>query len=444
MSSALRIASVTQVLKDLLDNGLIDHDITGLTGQIVTVTSWPPDKIETEKGKEVSQLNIFMYQVTYNQGWRNVAHPSFNQKGERISNPPLAIDLHYLLTAYGSAELHTDILLGYGMQLFHETPVLTRDAIRKAIGPPSLLTGGTNLPSSLRLLSRSELSEQVEQIRITPEVMNIEDISKLWAAIGAKYRPTATYKATVVLIESNKSTKPGLPVKARNLYVKPFKIPVIEKILSQSGAGQPIRDDQKILPGYRLILDGNNFLDANAEVHIDGAKIDPVATNMVIESKLLSFDLPTLSSGIHEVQVVHPMPMGNESPPALHEGVSSVSKSFLLSPELIAAPTESGTTGTGNQLRSTTIGLKVDPFVNPGQRVVLLLNERTNTNAKAYSFQMPTSAFGSPPQPIQDIFIQVTKVKAGDYLVRIEVDGADSELQNDAQGKYVAPIVNIP
>ena len=34
MSTALAIASVTAVLKDLLNNGLIDHDITTTVGNV--------------------------------------------------------------------------------------------------------------------------------------------------------------------------------------------------------------------------------------------------------------------------------------------------------------------------------------------------------------------------------------------------------------------------
>jgi hypothetical protein len=175
MSTALRIAAVTQVLKDLLNNGMIDHNVSDAVQGSVTITSWPPDKVETTPDKEISQLNLFMYQATYNQGWRNVAQPAFNQKGERVSNPPLGIDLHYLLSAYGSRELHTDILLGYGMQILHETMALDRDAIRRSIAPPSLLDSG-GLPDSLKKLSTSELADQVEQIKITPEILSIEDI----------------------------------------------------------------------------------------------------------------------------------------------------------------------------------------------------------------------------------------------------------------------------
>ena len=45
MSNALAIASVTRVLKDLLNNGLIDHDVSDAVGGNVTVTALPPDRI---------------------------------------------------------------------------------------------------------------------------------------------------------------------------------------------------------------------------------------------------------------------------------------------------------------------------------------------------------------------------------------------------------------
>src|SRR5689334_21121444 len=144
MNTALRIASVTYVLKDLLNNKLIDHNVSGEMGVSVTVTALSPDKVDTSTDRELSQLNLFMYHVTPNQGWKNVGFPSFNGNGDRINNPPLAIDLHYLLTAYGSQEFHTDVLLGYGMQLLHETPVLDRKAINKSIASVTV-EGGPDL-----------------------------------------------------------------------------------------------------------------------------------------------------------------------------------------------------------------------------------------------------------------------------------------------------------
>jgi hypothetical protein len=207
MSTALAIASVTVVLKDLLNNGLIDHNVSASVGEVM-VSALPPDRIDALDTENKSRLNLFMYQVTPNAGWRNIGLPSRDGRGERLSNPPLALDLHYMLTAYGLEEFHSEILLGYGMQLLHETPVLTRAAIRTALAPPTPVVGGSGLPPEMQALSTSELAEQIEQIKIIQQSMSTEELSKLWPAFQAKYRPTAAYQASVVLIESHRSTKP--------------------------------------------------------------------------------------------------------------------------------------------------------------------------------------------------------------------------------------------
>ena len=84
MSSALAIAAVSASLKDLLNNGLIDHDLSSIGS--FTVTAQPPDRISTGQ-TEANQLNLFLYRVTPNQGWRNVGLPSRDTRGARISNP---------------------------------------------------------------------------------------------------------------------------------------------------------------------------------------------------------------------------------------------------------------------------------------------------------------------------------------------------------------------
>lgn len=442
MSTVLAIASVTQVLKDLLNDGLIDHDITGITGGNVTVTALSPDKIDTTPDNEPSQLNLFMYQATPNLGWSNRGLPSRNGRGERISNPPLALDLHYLLTAYGANELHTEILLGYGMQLFHENPVLVRDAIRRALAPPSPVGGG--LPSNLQALSTSELADQVEQIKITPEILNTEELSKLWAAFQAKYRPTAAYKATVVIIESRRSTKPALPVRDRNIYVIPFQEARIEKIKSQSAPGAPIVENHKILMGYKLVIEGNQLKSDVVKVNISGVEITPAAED--ISSTRIILPLPSdLSAGIQSVQVIHQTLMG--SPPEPHRGIESNVAAFVLSPD-IQSFNVTNVQGTGTALRSADIRLTVTPEVGESQRVILLLNEfitgATTALPHSYSFHAPPMTLLSPPAPTGDITIPISGVKAGRYLLRIQVDGAESPLETDAVGRFHAPQITIP
>lgn len=438
MSSPLAIAGITQVLKDLLNDGLINHDITNFTGTTVNVTSVPPDRIDLTA--EPTLLNIFMYQTTYNQGWRNDSLPSLNSRGERVNNPPLALDLHYLLTAYGGGvELHSEILLGYAMQLMHENPVLMRDSIRIALAPPSTGIEVSDFPLSLRAFATSGLADQVEQIKITPETMNTDDLSKLWTAFGAKYRPTAAYKVTVVLIESVRSLKPSLPVQERKIYVRPFNQPVIDKIKSQSGPGAPFIENQKILPGYRLALEGQNLQNDLVEINVEGVIVLPDEVN----NTRVVFTLPSeLYAGVQGVQVVQELLMG--SPPVPHKGIYSNAGAFILSPEIktLQVLNPAGSPGS----RSADIKIALKPFVSQKQRIVLFLNEFIPGDAEtalSYSFQLDEIPFASPPGDVDTVTIQINNVKSGIYLARIQVDGAESKLGIDSLGRYNAPQITL-
>lgn len=444
MSTALAIASVTQVLKDLLNDGLINHDVTGVIGSTVLVTALPPDRIDTSTTNEQSQLNLFMYQATTNAGWRNNGFPAFDSAGTRTGNPPLALDLHYVLSAYGSNELHMEILLGHGMQLLHETSVLSRDAIRRSLTPPVGGVSTGDLPLSLRALSTSNLADQVEQIKISPEEMNLEEISKLWTAFGAKYRPTAAYHISVVLIESQRSTKAALPVQARNIYVIPFKQPVISKVGSQSGPAAPVLFDQKILAGYRIVLQGYQFKNDIVLVNVGGIEVTPAIAD--ISDTSITFTLPpSLAAGVHGIQVVHPTLMGSPLQP--HTGVSSRSEAFVLSPRIISSQVLN-VQGSGNAPRSATVRLQLSPDVTDTQRIMLLLNELNppvpGVPPRAYSFQLLMSTVLSPPGSLDIINIPISGVRAGSYLVRIQVDGAESPLGTAANGDYNSPLITIP
>lgn len=214
-STPLGIAAVTYVLQRMLNDGLknrnpqsINNNISVLDAPLVSIQT--PDKI---KADTKDQLNLYMYMVSFNTGWRNQMQPVRNSSGARIENTPLALDLHYLLSAYTKGDdLNRDILLGFGMQVFHDNPTLSKAFIAAELAAPT--------PS---YLSESNLDKQVEHIKITPETLSTEEISRLWTAFGAKYRPSAAYKVTVLLMQTQRDIEPGPPVLSRNVYVKPFQ-----------------------------------------------------------------------------------------------------------------------------------------------------------------------------------------------------------------------------
>jgi hypothetical protein len=248
-----------------------------------------------------------MHQATPNAAWRNAAYPSRDASGRRIANAPLAVDLHYLLTAYSNADLQAEVLLGYAMQLFHETPVLARDAIRTALNPPNApVAAGNLLPSVYQALRASDLADQYEQIKITPSVMNTEELSKLWTAIQSHYRPTAAYQVTVVLIESQQRTRSSLPVLVRNIapqsaMVAP--IPEVEAVVYPAARIAAQLGDDIELDGHDLDGAQHALLLTNTRLGLSRS-ITPAASVVASE---VHFTLPAdpvnLPAGIHSAQL---------------------------------------------------------------------------------------------------------------------------------------------
>ncbi|MBD2211967.1 DUF4255 domain-containing protein [Calothrix sp. FACHB-156] len=206
MRHTIAMASVTAVLKNVVENGLTSDPITASIGDIL-VTAIPPDRI-TVGVDEHSQINLFLYQVTQNRNadWTSgelKQRITQSQKEQRPKNPPLALDLHYLLTVYGGKEFQTELLLEYIMQLFYDLPILTQDVIYTALQNTLTVNTSNILSPVLASTSVSTLAEQIGSIRISPEFSNMEETSKLWSMLQTQYRPSIGYQASMVLIKNN-------------------------------------------------------------------------------------------------------------------------------------------------------------------------------------------------------------------------------------------------
>lgn len=421
MSSPLALAAVTAVLRDLLNNGLIDHNITGALGNNVTVTAVPPDSIAIDGTNARTQLNLFLYQVTPNAGWRNVGLPSRDERGTRLANPPLALDLHYLLTAYGAAELHSEILLGYAMHLLHETPVLDRQAIRTA------LSGGTIdssiLPPAFQALAAADLADQVEQIKITPETLGTEEMSKLWSAIQGHYRPTAAYHLSVVLIESRRATRNALPVltrgerdlatgRERGVVAVGGLIPPYPMLTAIALPHKQIAAQQ----GDVVTLQGHNLEGGNVRVRFEHPRlVNPIEINLGLNAngENIAVTLPNDAAarlawppGVWSVTAILQRPGETFDR-------SSNSLPLLLAPRLdIPGSNAVRDAGSG----TVTIALAFTPQVRPGQTVSL--NAGGNEAPGDITVQTGTLDFIFPA------------LGAGQQWLRLRIDGADSLLVN--------------
>ncbi|NJM42395.1 MAG: DUF4255 domain-containing protein, partial [Anaerolineae bacterium] len=128
-----------------------------------------------------SALNLFLYRLA--------PRAVLQDARATLKLPPgsIGFDLFYLLTAYGAKDYTAETLLGYGVQAFCQTPMLTPDDVRKRIKTAKNKT-----------IEKAEVS--AHNLTITPSFMSLDDMSKIWSSLQAKYRPSVAYQVSPLII----------------------------------------------------------------------------------------------------------------------------------------------------------------------------------------------------------------------------------------------------
>lgn len=402
MSNYLAIATVTATLRQILQESIAELEINA------NVTHMAPKSSFFDK--DLCGINIFLYQVTPNSSWRNMDLPTRRHDGRLVQRPQVALDLYYLLSFYGDeTKLEPQRLLGRAVSALDSEPILTGARIEDAI--------------SNDYLADSDLAEQIERVKFIPLSLNLEELSKLWSLFADKsaYALSVTYQASVVLIEEEITPKPTLPVRESRLLLMPFRQPVIESI---SASFQQDKTPAIITAGSQIVIKGQNLRADDVKITFGGYP-DPVSPNQV-SKKQIKVTLPNgLRAGVNSVQVVHRLDFGPDS--GLHRGFESNVAAFVLRPSMTAQEADSGT-----------VTLTLSPMVGQTQRVMLLLNH-VDSPTTAYSFNAPTDR----ADETDTIEFVISHVQSGEYLVRVQVDGAVSLLETDKRGKYSKPTVRI-
>lgn len=204
MSNALAIATVTQALALLIESNLSpEMDIA-----VKVETRKPPAEPPVEP-----TINVFLYQVTPNPSMRHTDLPTRASDGTLLKRPVAALDLHFLISAYGEeAELVGQRLIGCVVRTLHEIPVMPAELIEIAAERP--------------YLAGSDLVDSPQRLRFTPTVMDIDETSKLWGMLHqTPYALSVAYQASLVLIEGRERPVPAKPVDRRTVTVLPFAAP---------------------------------------------------------------------------------------------------------------------------------------------------------------------------------------------------------------------------
>ena len=402
MSNYLAIATVTAALQQVLHT-----PVSNAVGSAVVGFNRP------DAGTATTPLvNIFLYQVTPNAAYRNEDLPTRRSDGSLSQRPQAAFDLHYLFTFHGNdAQLEPQRLLGAVATTLHSQPLLSTDNINNAVTTFSFLAG-------------SGLDSQIERVRFTPTALSLEEFSKLWSVFfQVEYSLSAVYQASVVLMESSDTPVPAPPVIQPNLYVVPFRSPYISQIIAQDG--KPITSVSTIL------IQGTHLMNPNTFVFLEGQELSPTA----ISDTQLTLPIPAnLHAGVKAVQVLQKIDMG--TPATIHRGFESNVAPFVLHPKVqsataVAAPTPPG---------GTNVTLTLTPNIGIGQRAVLLLNDVASATPTSFSSTAVVSTADA-----NQIVINIANVPTGTYLVRAQVDGAESLLTvNTVTNLLDGPTVAMP
>lgn len=418
MTTAYGIAAVTAILRELLNDGIVEHSLSGILSSLVGVSTMPPDRVIPANGVEPTQLNLFLHRVSANPGWRNEGLPARDASGrQRLANAPLSLDLHYLLSAYGAGDLHAEVLLGHAMQWLHERPVLTREAIRAALMPSPL--PGTPLQ---RALADSGLADQIELVKITPEYLDTEELSKLWTATQSHLRPTAAYRATVVLIEAAEPVRAPLPVLTRGrpipgttrdegVMVQPNlepALPTLEAVTPTSGQLVARLGEDIDLTGHHLDGTARTVLLFNDRVETEQS-LPALAGN---ESGRVRLNIPIAQAanfpvGVYRVGVSLVRP--TETDPRTSNRLA-----MTIAPQLTGLPMNVVRDGSG----TASFTLNFHPALRAGQSVVLILGQQEYAPRP---FVAPTTSldFVIPDAPVE---------AAPGHLARLRIDGIDSPI----------------
>ncbi len=204
MSNALAIAHVTQALALLIE--------ANLQPEIDMAVKVEPRKPSADPPPEPT-ITVFLYQVTPNTSQRGADLPTRASDGTLLKRAAAALDLHFLISAYGDeTELVGQRLIGSVVRTLHEIPVLPLDIIELAGEKP--------------YLAESDLAEAAQRVRFTPTVMDIDETSKLWGMLHqTPYTLSVVYQAALVLIEGRETPVAAKPVERSTVRVLPFGAP---------------------------------------------------------------------------------------------------------------------------------------------------------------------------------------------------------------------------
>jgi hypothetical protein len=132
---------------------------------------------ELAEGPEPSNtLTLFLFRITQNEHLRSRTTPG-DPPG---SNPPLSIDLHYLMSAWADNPLSEQTVLAWAMREIQMHPVLDSSSLS-----PEANWGAADM------------------VQLIPAELSNDDLFRIWDLLQPKYHLSVSYIARVIRIDTD-------------------------------------------------------------------------------------------------------------------------------------------------------------------------------------------------------------------------------------------------
>jgi hypothetical protein len=308
-----------------------------------------------------------------------------------------------------------------------------------------------NATSAYPFLAGNNLDTEVEMVKFSLLPLSLEEFSKLWSVFfQTAYCTSIAVQASVIFIEKISTPSPSLPVYRRNIYARPIQQPVIEQVLSQKTLADSVAAHMPIVAGDILVISGRQLHGDKIAARIAEIEVIPEDvsdTQVRVSLTTPPFPVDSLRAGVQGVQTIYRLNIGTPETP--HQGFESNVAAFVLRPKVTpgSVVVNASEVHEGVTYKDATLTLNIEPKVGLNQRFVLLLNEYDPPlNRASYEYRFDIKMPAPPPDPVANVSAVIKNVAAGDYLVRVQVDGAESPLDpgSDSENpKLVGPLVTI-
>jgi hypothetical protein len=275
------LSELTDFIVRKLDDAVQTGPLHGTSGPLpITVSGSAPDAVRSDGD---CQLSVYLFHIAEDRHQRN-AHmpPVARSRAQPIPFQPMALELHYLVSAYAKTKDNSFILeqqaMSIALRFFYEHPILMTSHL---------------FPRQLTITMQSESSEE---------------LGRLWQSFAVAGRLAVVYRVAVVFMDPQEAQAPAKKVGDYTVVADPEATPldVAPKITGPAAGASNIL---QIANGV-FTVNGTGFVSHATEVLIGTIALTEVEAppaqgqfRVVSETEIQFLPPATLPTAVYPVRI---------------------------------------------------------------------------------------------------------------------------------------------